>query len=463
MTIWSPSLSGSGDHYLAIVEALARDIASGLLKPGQRLPPHRDLAARLGLAVGTVTKAYAEARRLGYIRSSVGSGTYVREHPLRERRRLMSDREDVERADLSFNRPILTPRHLEVMRQALEMQARGENIASLLPYHRPWIGNEAHRALAARWLRQMGIAADPADVAIVSGAQHAVSVALLTTARSGDIVLTEELIDPSTRLLLGALGLNIRSLEMDGEGIRVEAFEEACRNEKVRALVCVPDHHSPTLTVWSAERRQRIAALAQQFGVSIVENGVYRPFLDMAPPPLSSFAPRISYYCTSISKVAAPGLRVGFLVAPPGRADDLVLGLGATLWMTPPLVVEIVCRWIEDGTLDELVRWQCSELAARNAIAADIFHGFDYAALPSGLNIWLRLPNKWRSAALERESRAAGVLVSPLEVFATGAMAGPDAVRISLGGGASSREELMTSLGIVRSLLNRKIGSILDF
>lgn len=463
MTIWTPSLPGSGDHYLAIVDALARDIASGLLKPGQRLPPHRELASRLGLAVGTVTKAYTEARRLGYIRSSVGSGTYVREHPLRERRRLMSDREDVERADLSFNRPILTPRHLEVMRHALEVQARPENIAGLLPYHRPWIGNEVHREVAARWLQQVGIAANPADVAIVSGAQHAVSVALLTTVRAGDIVLTEQLIDPSTRLLLGALGLHIRALEMDREGISVKAFEEACRSEKVRALVCVPDHHSPTLTVWSAERRRQIASLASQFGVSIVENGVYRPFLDAPPPPLSSFAPEISYYCTSISKIAAPGLRVGFLVAPPGRVDDLVLGLGATLWMTPPIAVEIVCRWIEDGTMGELVRWQRDELLVRNAIAADIFDGFDYAALPSGLNIWLQLPNKWRSAALERELRAAGVLVSPAEVFTTGNAPAPDRVRISLGGGASSREELATSLGVVRSILNRKIGSILDF
>lgn len=463
MTIWKPSLNGIGEHYRAIVEALARDIASGALKPGQRLPPHRELAGELRLAVGTVTKAYAEAKRLGYIRSSVGSGTYVREHPLRERRRLMSDSEDIKRADLSFNRPILTPRHSEVMKQALERQASSPDMAELLSYHRPWVGHETHRVTAARWLRQMGLAADPADVTIVSGAQHAVSVALLTSARAGDIVLTEELIDPSTRLLLGALGLGVRGLEMDSEGIRPCAFADACKAEKVRALVCVPDHHSPTLAVWSARRRQQIAQFAREFGVIIVENAVYRPFLDVAPPPLSSFAPEISYYCTSVSKIVAPGLRVGFLAAPPGRVDDLVLGLGATLWMTPPITAGIVTGWIEDGTLNELVQWQRNELFVRNEIAAEIFKGFNYSALPSGLHIWLRLPDKWRSAALEREMRGAGVLVSASEVFTTGNMASPDAVRISLGGGAETREELTAALGTVRSILNRKIGSILDF
>ncbi|MGF7159899.1 DNA-binding transcriptional MocR family regulator [Rhodoligotrophos appendicifer] len=411
-----------------------------------------------------MTKAYSEAKRLGFIRSSIGSGTFVREHPLRERRRLMTDREDVQRADLSFNCPVLTSNHSDVLRQSLEAQARSENLGGLLSYHRPWFGQESHRAVAAQWLRQIGFAADPADIAIVSGAQHAVSVALLTTIRAGEVVLTEKLIDPSTRLLLGALGLNIRGLGMDDEGIQLNEFVDACHNEPVRALVCVPDHHSPTLSVWSTERRQQIAAAAREFGVSIIENAVYRPFLDKAPPPLSSFAPEISHFCTSVSKIVAPGVRVGFLVAPPGRVDELVLGLGATLWMTPPLAVEIVCGWIEAGKMDELVRWQRNELAARNEIAADIFRGFDYSALPTGLNIWLQMPEKWRSGTLERETRAAGVLISPAELFSTGSTGGGrDAARISLGGGARSREELASGLRVITSILNRKLGNTLDF
>jgi DNA-binding transcriptional MocR family regulator len=462
MTLWAPHLPSSGmDHYWAIVEALARDIGTGVLKPGQRLPTHRELAEQLGLAVGTITKAYAEAKRLGYIRSSVGSGTFVREHPLRERRRLMTDREDVERTDLSFNKPILSNRHVDAFRKALEIQARSELASSLLPYHRPWIGFERHRVVASEWMRRMGLEASPGDIAVVSGAQHGLAVALLTAARAGDIVVTEELIDPSTRLLLGGLGLSVHGVEMDQEGILPDAFANICRSENVRALVCVPDHHSPTLTVWSAERRRQIAEIARSCGVIIVENAVYRPFLEAPPPPLATFAPELSYFCTSFSKIAAPGLRVGFLVAPPGRVDELVLGLGTTLWMAAPLMVEIVAQWIASDSMEELIAWQRSELAARNAIAADIFKGADFSALPSGMHIWLRLPDKWRSSALEREARASGVLLSASEVFAIGPA--PDAVRISLGGGAESREQLIASLGTIKAILNRKVGSILDF
>src|SRR5215475_11206930 len=79
MTIWQPDLTQlPGPRYLAIVDALATDLRGGRLRDGDRLPTHRDLAYRLGVTVGTVTRAYAEAERRGLIRGEVGRGTYVR-------------------------------------------------------------------------------------------------------------------------------------------------------------------------------------------------------------------------------------------------------------------------------------------------------------------------------------------------------------------------------------------------
>src|SRR5690554_4680616 len=81
MTInWLPDLNGqTGPRYAAIAEALARDIRSGRLARGERLPTHRELAYRLGVTVGTVTRAYAEAERRGLIEGEVGRGTFVRD------------------------------------------------------------------------------------------------------------------------------------------------------------------------------------------------------------------------------------------------------------------------------------------------------------------------------------------------------------------------------------------------
>src|SRR5689334_15437097 len=79
MTMWTPDLRArGGPRYLAIAEALADDARGGRLRAGARLPTHRDLADRLGVTVGTITRAYAEATRRGLVSGEVGRGTFVR-------------------------------------------------------------------------------------------------------------------------------------------------------------------------------------------------------------------------------------------------------------------------------------------------------------------------------------------------------------------------------------------------
>src|SRR5205809_5072427 len=83
MTMWRPDLeSRPGPLYLAIVDALAADVSSGTLKPAGRMPTHRDLAESLGVTVGTVSRAYAEAARRGLVTGEVGRGTFVRRRSL---------------------------------------------------------------------------------------------------------------------------------------------------------------------------------------------------------------------------------------------------------------------------------------------------------------------------------------------------------------------------------------------
>ena len=79
MTNWTPDLSGrNGPRYRAIADALAEDVRGGRLAAGTRLPTHRDLAWRLKMTIGTVSRAYAEAERRGLVAGEVGRGTYVR-------------------------------------------------------------------------------------------------------------------------------------------------------------------------------------------------------------------------------------------------------------------------------------------------------------------------------------------------------------------------------------------------
>src|SRR5262249_7515880 len=157
MTIWQPDLNSvSGPRYLAIVDALAFDLDHGRLRAGERLPTHRDLAYRLGVTVGTVTRAYAEAERRGLIKGEVGRGTYIRDRSGRSLPVHAPESAFGEAViDLSMNFPSRPDGDAVLSRSLQEMAADG-GLGYLLDYH-PYRGRADHRAAGVAWVKRHGL------------------------------------------------------------------------------------------------------------------------------------------------------------------------------------------------------------------------------------------------------------------------------------------------------------------
>src|SRR5260370_10779139 len=172
MTSWLPDLSRfSGPRYRAIAEALAADIRDGRLTPGTRLPTHRDLAWRLHVTVGTVSRAYAEAERRGLIGGEVGRGTYVREPA--SARVLSFMRPQPERADfvdLSFNYPMVGE-EAPAVAAVLTRLAASNDLDPLLHYC-PSAGRRADREAGAAWIARSGLDAKPQRVIVTTSGPH---------------------------------------------------------------------------------------------------------------------------------------------------------------------------------------------------------------------------------------------------------------------------------------------------
>ena len=457
MAEWKPDIaSRRGRRYLAIADALSDDIKNGIVRPGDRLPTHRELAYQMGLSVSTVSKAYAEAVRRQLILSEVGRGTFVMPNAWTDLSRIGVDSRQIEPIDMAFNCPVPTPMLIEAMSGGLKTVSASDRIDELMPYYRPWIGLPAHRTAGANWIEKRGLKTLPENVLITNGAQHAAAIILTSLLEPNQVVVTEELTDPGIKFLTANRSLQLKGLAMDRDGLLPDAFEAACRSMKVRALITVPNHHSPTLTIMPIERRKAIAEIAIRYGAIIIEDDVYGPFLENPPPALSSFAPEQSFYFTSLSKSICPGLRIGFLAAPPGRIEELIPGLGATTWMVSMVPAEIATLWIRDGTAERLTAWQRQEMGRRQKLASQILEGFDYTSLPTSLHLWLPLPDCWRAEGFVAQARARGLAVTPAEAFVVGHVAAPQAVRISLGGATPSRTELQRGLEIVADLLRER-------
>ncbi len=456
MTIWTLRLEGrKGPRYRAIAEAIAEDVAAGELRIGSRLPTHRELADRIGVTVGTVSRAYAEAARRGLVSGEVGRGTFVRSGA----ESAVDPSESDSPVDLSQNHPpdpVGQPQRAALLRALASLTARAD-AGRLLDYPAAG-GNAADREAGASWIGRAGVEASPEHVLVCTGSQHGLTVVLATQLEPGDVLLTESLTYAGLKAVAGLLHLRLKGLPVDAEGLRPEALEEACRQGGAKALYLIPTLHNPTTAVMPDARRREIAAIARAHGLAIVEDDVHGLLPRERPRPIAALAPERSYYLTSTSKTLAPGLRIAYVLAPPGMVVRLAASLRATTWAVAPLMAAVASAWIRDGTADALVAARREEARERQAIALERLAGAEVETKPEAYYLWLRLPEPWRGDAFASEARARGVLVTPAEAFAVGRAPVPHAVRLCLGA-ARTRVELSRGLDAVAGLLRSGAGS----
>lgn len=449
-TNWTPSIAVSTDPlYLEIVDALASDIAAGRLSVDFRLPTQRELADRLGVAIGTVTRAYAEAERRGLIRSEGRRGTFVGE-PQTPKAILSSIARGVQHGiDLSKNHPL--PSLDPALPPALRQLAKSRDIQHLLVYP-PAAGLPSHREAGAQWLTRLGLPCDPEAVFVTDGAQHAISIILAAETRPGDTIAAEQCTYPGLTAAAEIMNLAVIGIPMDDLGIVPDALDAICRRKKIRLLYLNPSLHNPTTIISPMSRRREIAAVAEKHGVMIIEDEIMRPLLTEHPGYVASVLPEQSYLVISASKAIAAGLRVGFIVAPFKVRQRLVESINASCLGAPPLLTELVALWLADGTADAIISRRIQESAARQKLAASLLSGFRFKSHPSAYHLWLELPESWTGMKLAMEAQMRGVVISPAEAFAVDRRATIPAARISVGV-PSTREAMTRGLEIITDIL----------
>ncbi|MBI4964493.1 MAG: PLP-dependent aminotransferase family protein [Desulfomonile tiedjei] len=450
MTIWHPDIHRKNEpKYLAIANSIDEDVHQGRLNPGDRLPPHRDLADLLGVTVGTVTRGYAEAARRGLVRGDVGRGSYIAVDVRTGDFLTLQEGAGPDFVDLSLAFPPYAQD--PDLKAALEKMIRRAHLQEFLQYQ-PAAGMTRHREAGVKWVARAGVQVKADDVLICSGAQHALTVILCTLFKPGDRILTEELTYPGLKTLAKMLGLRLEPVEMDADGLIPEALEAACAKEGVKALYTIPNLQNPTAATLSEQRRQQIAEIVKRHDLWIIEDDCYGMTLEDVPRPLFAFAAERTFYIGSLSKTVAAGLRVAFLAAPARTVSHLSSAVTHTIWMSSPIPAEIAAMWIEDGTAESVLRAKREEARKRNAIAETQFAGLRYRSKPTGYFLWLELPDHWNASAFEHEALRHQIAVVGAEQFTVGHASAPAAIRVSLTA-PRNREQLSRGLAKLRNIL----------
>lgn len=431
---WIPDLSKtSGPVYKQIAEALARDIRSGKLKPGDQLPPNRELSSLLGVTVGTVSRAFGEAVRAKLVETGARRGTRVRDHDsadaLKGEAIIAATRSRM--VDLRGHQAALKSWG-ESIGQALSQLHQSPAFSELLRYDDP-AGRASHRQAGANWLsRSDETSVDPSRVVVTDGAQHALLCGLMACTKAGDYIATERLTYTGLRTLAPRLGLNLVPVDIDEQGLVPDSLRQALKSHSIKVLVCVPNNHNPTTATLSLERRLEIADIAKQAGILLLEDDVYGPLAGEALPSLASLAPDLTIRFTSFSKSLGPGLRVGFMAVPRRLTSAVIEAVRATTWMASPISAEAVAELISSGIAETVLSENRLELGKRNAALREALSCSDLHTNEFGTHAWLQLPHSWTASQFCRWVEVEGYQVSPSQAFVAGEGSVCEAVRISV-------------------------------
>ncbi|MER5299238.1 PLP-dependent aminotransferase family protein [Streptomyces lasiicapitis] len=414
-------------------------VANGLLPAGSRLPATRVLAGELGVSRGVVTEAYRRLTEDGHVAGRGRGGTVVLAAPLARptERQVTADdgtsgqpglftappgtgtfdalRAAPARIDLSPGLP-----DLAAFPRAAWLRAERSVLAGLVPsdfgYGDPR-GTPALRRAVARWLAlNRGIAADPDEVLIVAGTAQALGLLALVLRDEGVTRIAIE--DPGSlgiRQHLHNSGLQSPPVPVDLKGIRVDAL----RATGARVALLTPAHQFPTGVVLDGGRRRELADWARDGGLIIEDDYDAEHRYDRPPVPAlrSTLADHVAY-AGSVSKLLAPALRVGWLLAPRRHRSALVDAKRFADLGNAALPQLVLAHLMESGELERHLRFlRRRHRGRRDAMIAAIgarMPGAVVHGAAAGLHLMVTFEAGRDDTALAAAALERGVKVQPL-------------------------------------------------
>jgi GntR family transcriptional regulator/MocR family aminotransferase len=337
------------------VERLLRDAArSGRLRTGSALPSSRVLARELGVSRGIVVEAYEQLAAEGYVATRPGGKTRIARRPAQiQAARPVTATPSFE-FDFRPGRPDLEAFPREAWLRSVR-RSLGDAPAASLSYLDGRGLPELRVELAAHLNRARGTAAHPDDMIITAGfAQGLFLVGSVLRARGARRFALEDPTLGDSRLIIAATGLEAVEIPVDGEGLRVDLLARA----RVAGVLTTPAHQYPTGRVLSAERRAQLLAWAERRGTYVVEDDYDAEYrYDRKPVgAMQGLRPNRVIYAGSASKLLAPGLRLGWFIAPTELTEAMV-ALKKTIDHGSPAIDQLAfADFIARGALDHHLR-----------------------------------------------------------------------------------------------------------
>lgn len=420
--------------YRQLYDSLRQRILRGDLALGDRLPPTRELAGQLGLNRTTVSAAYALLEQEGLIRGHVGRGSFV------SFRRPGGASATGGMISFASSRPAADQFPLADFQQCCREVVHGDDAAAILQLGSP-AGYPPLRHFLLDASRAEGTARSGDDVVVTNGCQQALDLIARVLAPPGSAVLLEEPVYHGLKNAFARVPVKLAGVRDGQSGFDVEQFARAVATERPRIAVVTPNFQNPTGGTLPIESRRALLRIAEEAGLTLVENDIYGE-LRYAGEPLPALKQMDEggrvLLIRSFSKIAFPGLRVGWVIGPSKVVSALA---AARQWCdlhTDQLSQAVLWRFAASGRLAEHLE-RVRELGAerlRAVLAACeryLPQGTEWTRPEGGMSLWVRLPEGVDTEALLPRAEREGVTYLPGRHFAV-TQPEPNALRLSFGG-----------------------------
>lgn len=411
-----------------------RLISGGDLQPGDRLPPTRELAGQLGLNRTTVSAAYEWLETEGLIQGAVGRGSFVLGNAkasgiaagidwtraLTPSQFTSSGSPASNVIDFSSSRPSEHLFPLDEFRACCSEVLADKHLQSLLQLGSP-LGHAPLRAWLMARAKQQSVARDTDDILITNGCQQAVDILRRALIVPGTKVAIEEPVYPGLRNLFLDAGAELIGVPVTAEGMDLYGLRKALE-AGAKVVVVTPSFQNPTGATIPAGARAALITLTRDASAVVIENDIYSDLVYYGGhlPRLKSIDRNV-ILLGSFSKIAFPGVRVGWIVAPRpviARAAELKQ---LTDLHTDQLSQAFLLHFAESGRLakhEEIViaagreKLRAVEQACRKHLPS-----CRYQLPDGGMNLWIDLPAGLDAGALRGLARQAGVDYLPGRYF----------------------------------------------
>ncbi|MDQ1083584.1 MULTISPECIES: PLP-dependent aminotransferase family protein [Microbacterium] len=398
----------------SLADGIARLVREGELRGGDRLPSERTLAATVSVSRGTVVSAYARLYEDGILDRRQGSGTRVA-GTAPSTPRQAAGRGEALYASLSSNIdllravPAISPRAIDIVN-------RHRPVLDATTVEADPAGLPALRDLIARTMTDDGTATTPAQVLVTHGGQQALSLLIDELVSPGDTVLTEHVSWPGLTDAVRRRGGRVHGIRLTPDGIDVDELEAAIVVRRPVLIALNPHNHNPTGIQTEPAVRQRVADLAAEYGITLIEDRVlaHLSYDGATPPSLAALRPDAPIVVVdSLSKWAWEGLRVGWM-----RADPVLVRRLRGLRQTTDLSTSVPSQLLALDLLAEAPALRRDAVVAHReaavkagALLAAHLPDWRWRAPRGGLCIWARMPTG-SASAFARHAAAFGVSVA---------------------------------------------------